>query len=255
MFSEKIDSQSEQPDSIGPLYPEFMKRSSISARLTLISIVGMKVLAQSPQQSIPSEKEAHAAITAEHNAGSVEAMQLSIDKQKAAVRLQIGEGGVSASFFTTPWVTPQVFVPPPQCAPIAESDLAPLVKEAALAQDMSPGLIRAVIRQESASFPCAISDKGAVGLMQLMPETAQRFESDPYDAKQNIQAGSRYLKQLLTRYKGDTRLALAAYNAGPERVDAAGGVPSISETTAYVEAILKEIESNIGSVSVDPKLE
>ena len=231
-----------------------MKRHSIFARLSLVAIVGMKVPALSPQ-SVPQKEEAHAAITAEHYAGSVEAMRLSIDKQKAAVRLQVGEGGVSASFFTTPWVTPQVLVPPPQCAPIAESDLVPLVKEAALAQDISPGLIRAVIRRESASLPCAISGKGAVGLMQLMPDTAQQFSSDPYDAKQNIQAGSRYLKQLLTRYKGDTRLALAAYNAGPERVDAAGGVPSISETTAYVEAILKEIESNVGSVSVDPKPE
>jgi soluble lytic murein transglycosylase-like protein len=233
-----------------------MKSLPIYATLTLVLVIGMNVLAVTPQQNAPAEKEAaHASVVAEHHASSVEAMQLSIDKQKAAVRVQVGEGGVSASFFTTPWVTPQVIVPPPQCAPIAESDLAPLVNEAAMAQEVNPALIRAVIRQESASFPCAISGKGAIGLMQLMSETAQQFGADPYDAKQNVQAGSKYLKQLLAHYKGDTRLALAAYNAGADRVNAAGGIPAIPETTAYVEAILKELESNIGSVSVSPKPE
>jgi soluble lytic murein transglycosylase-like protein len=91
--------------------------------------------------------------------------------------------------------------------------------------------------------------------MQLMPDIAQQFGSDPFDAKQNVQAGSKYLKQLLTRYEGDTRLALAAYNAGADRVDAAGGIPAIPETAAYVEAILKELVSNTGSVSVDTKPE
>lgn len=91
--------------------------------------------------------------------------------------------------------------------------------------------------------------------MQLMPDVAQQFGSDPFDPKENVQAGSKYLRQLLTRYKGDTRLALAAYNAGADRVDAAGGTPAIPETTAYVEAILKELDSNIGSVSVAAKPE
>jgi soluble lytic murein transglycosylase-like protein len=232
-----------------------MKHLLLGAHLTLVSVIGAKALASPQQRTPPDKEEAQAATVAEHHAGSVEAMRLSIDKQKAAVRLQVGEGGVSSSFFTTPWTTPQVIVLPPQCAPIAESDLTPMVSEAALAQDVSPGLIRAVIRQESAFFPCAISGRGAVGLMQLMPDIAQHFGSDPFDAKQNVQAGSKYLKQLLTRYEGDTRLALAAYNAGADRVDAAGGIPAIPETAAYVEAILKELVSNTGSVSVDTKPE
>jgi soluble lytic murein transglycosylase-like protein len=79
--------------------------------------------------------------------------------------------------------------------------------------------------------------------MQLMPETAGELSvKDPFDPKENIAAGARYLKQLLDKYKGDTRLALAAYNAGPNAVDAASGVPDIAETRDYVEAILKKIQ-------------
>lgn len=127
-----------------------MKRLLICAHVTLVSIIGINALAASPQQPAPPEKEeAHAAVVVEYHAGSAEAMRLSIDKQKAAIRLQVGEGGVSASFFTTPWTAPRVIVPPPQCAPIAESDLTPLVTEAALAQDVNPGLIRAIIRHRS----------------------------------------------------------------------------------------------------------
>ena len=77
--------------------------------------------------------------------------------------------------------------------------------------------------------------------MQLMPEVAQQFGADPLDPRQNVQAGSQYLKQLMTRYKGDLRLALAAYNAGPQRVDADKKVPDIPETVAYVDAILKDL--------------
>jgi soluble lytic murein transglycosylase-like protein len=201
------------------------------------------------QNPLASKVASAASTIAERHAQAAEAMQVSIDKQKAALRLQVGAGGASDSFFTTAWVTPQVITLPPQCAPMEEADLTPLVKEAALAQDLDAGLIRAIIRRESASVSCAVSVKGAVGLMQLMPDTAQKFGVDPYDAKQNIQAGSKYLKELLTRYKGDRKLALAAYNAGPGRVDEAGGVPAIPETAEYVEAILREVAA-VGSAAV-----
>jgi soluble lytic murein transglycosylase-like protein len=99
------------------------------------------------------------------------------------------------------------------------------------------------MKRESAFYPCALSDKGAIGLMQLLPEVAQQFGADPLDPKQNINAGAQYLKELLARYKGDLKLALAAYNAGPQRVDAEKKVPDIPETTAYVDAILKDLNS------------
>ena len=78
--------------------------------------------------------------------------------------------------------------------------------------------------------------------MQLLPETADQYGVDPLDPQQNVKAGSQYLKKLMSRYKGDLKLALAAYNAGPERVDVEGKVvPAIPETMAYVDAILKDL--------------
>ena len=179
-------------------------------------------------------------------AGSVEAMLASVDKQKAAVRAQAGSAGAATdTFFTAPWTTPATIPVPavvPSCTAMPEAELKPLVDESAKAEGLKPELIRAVIRRESASYACAISEKGATGLMQLMPDVAQQFGADPLDPKQNVQAGSRYLKQLMSRYKGDLKLALAAYNAGPQLVDAQNKVPNIPETTSYVEAILKDLK-------------
>jgi soluble lytic murein transglycosylase-like protein len=212
----------------------------------------MNVLMAAPPDTSPAAKQDQSAVVQKQR-NSFEAMQSSIDKQKAAARTQVGEGSPAASFFTTPWQAPASLAPPPACDPIAESDLASIVRENAIAQNMSPDLIRAVIRRESASYSCAVSPKGAIGLMQLMPETSQQFGADPFDARQNVEAGSKYLKQLLTRYKGDQKLALAAYNAGPARVDAVGGIPDIQETTAYVDAVLKDIESAKALSTIQPK--
>ena len=80
--------------------------------------------------------------------------------------------------------------------------------------------------------------------MQLMPETALELGvADPFDPKENVEAGAKYLKQLLDRYKGDLSQALGAYNSGPSTVDQAGGVPNIQETRSYVDAILKRMEA------------
>jgi hypothetical protein len=208
----------------------------------------MNLFAEAEPPSFPGETNDPEVTSLQKQRSSVESMQASIDKQKASVRLQAGEGEPAAAFFTTSWH--RSAAPPsdvglafPQCDPMSESDLASLVKKTALDEGINPGVIRAVIRRESASYPCAVSSKGATGLMQLMPGTAQQFGVDPLDAKQNIQAGARYLKQLLTRYKGDLKLALAAYNAGPGQVDAAEGIPKIPETKAYVDAILKDIDA------------
>ncbi len=123
----------------------------------------------------------------------------------------------------------------------AESD--PLVAKAASQNKLNPELLKAVIRQESAFYPCVVSDKGAMGLMQLMPDTVDLFKvGDPFDPARNIEAGARYLKQLLARFKGDLKLALAAYNAGPEKVDGAKpSVPDIPETRDYVDQIVKSL--------------
>jgi soluble lytic murein transglycosylase-like protein len=128
------------------------------------------------------------------------------------------------------------------CEPIAEAAVAPLIDGAAKAQDVQAKVLRAVIEQESAYRPCAISAKGAQGLMQLMPDTAEQLAvHDVFDPKENIEAGAKYLKQLIDKYKGDLKLVLGAYNAGPTTVDQAGGIPDILETRDYVDSILKKL--------------
>jgi len=102
-----------------------------------------------------------------------------------------------------------------------------IVREAAERHQVDPALVKAVISTESGWNPQAVSRKGAVGLMQLIPETAQRFGvGNPYDPAQNVEAGTTYLKTLLDRYDGDLNKSLAAYNAGEHAVDRSGGVPA-----------------------------
>jgi len=113
-----------------------------------------------------------------------------------------------------------------------------LVREAAERHRVDPALVRAVIETESNWNPRAVSRKGAGGLMQLIPTTAQRYGAhDLFNPEQNIDAGVRHLKSLLQRYNGNLDLALAAYNAGEGAVDRAGGIPHYRETKNYVQKV------------------
>jgi len=116
-----------------------------------------------------------------------------------------------------------------------------IIEHAAVSSAVEPNLLRAVIVVESGFNSRAVSKRGAVGLMQLMPATATRYGvSNPYDARQNVHAGARYLKFLIDRFGHDVRLALAAYNAGEDAVARNGGqIPPFSETMAYVPRVLK----------------
>ncbi len=109
--------------------------------------------------------------------------------------------------------------------------------------NIDPNLIKAIIRAESGFDRYAVSEKGAKGLMQLMPATAREMRvSDPFNPEQNIAGGVRYLRKLLHMFNGDLVLSLAAYNAGPNQVKRAGGVPGISETKRYIKRVLSYYE-------------
>ena len=113
-----------------------------------------------------------------------------------------------------------------------------LVEQTASRYQVDPELIHAIIRVESGYDPKAVSNKGAMGLMQLIPATAQRFGvANPFDPKQNLDGGVNYLKHLLDLFGGDLNLSLAAYNAGEHTVQRSGGIPAIPETQNYVRKV------------------
>jgi len=123
---------------------------------------------------------------------------------------------------------------------LPERELAPVIARHSRQQQLHPALIRAVIKAESNFDPHAISRAGAIGLMQLMPQTAVRLDvRDLYDPDDNVGGGTKYLRQLLDRFHGNLPLALAAYNAGENVVDRYQALPPIDETRQYVRKVLR----------------
>lgn len=184
----------------------------------------------------------------QEDVSTVDPMQASIEKQRASTRRQVPGSANTASFFSVPWtsepaVTAARLVSPNEdCEAVAPEMLARLIKESSQRESVDPKLVRAVIMKESGARPCAVSPKGAQGLMQLMPATQSDFGvTDPFDPEQNVTAGVRYLKQLRERFKGNLALTLAAYNAGPQRITD-GKVPEIPETISYVSDVLSALQ-------------
>ena len=131
---------------------------------------------------------------------------------------------------------------PPTPATASGEPYADLIHAAANKNGVDENLIRYVIAVESNFNPRAVSPKRAQGLMQLLPETAARYAvADVFDPAQNIEAGAHYLKDLLAKYSGNLKLALAAYNAGPEVVDRYAGIPPLPETQQYVARITAKL--------------
>jgi soluble lytic murein transglycosylase-like protein len=171
-------------------------------------------------------------------------MKAAAEKQRAAIALQmeaVRKQAQSAGLHLQPW-SPDPIPAAPDCEPVEDSVIAPIIESAAKARDLQPALVRAVMERESAMRPCAVSAKGAQGLMQLMPETCSQLGvKDPFDVKENVEGGASYLKSMIDLFKGDLRQALGAYNAGPAAATQAGGIPDIPETRDYVDAIMKKL--------------
>jgi soluble lytic murein transglycosylase-like protein len=130
---------------------------------------------------------------------------------------------------------PQATAAPPRAAP---EEVSRAIQDASARHAVSTPLVEAVAWQESRYNQAALSPRGAVGVMQLMPGTARTLGVDAGDLKGNVEGGVAYLSQMLQRFEGDLPKALAAYNAGPEAVARYGGVPPYAETQAYVRSIL-----------------
>ncbi|MBV9760883.1 MAG: lytic transglycosylase domain-containing protein [Acidobacteriaceae bacterium] len=196
-------------------------------------------------------------------AGALSQQRDSVAKQVQPLRAERGvearaisdtkplTAGVSASagtFFTLPWPgslplsIPNVQMTSDTCEAMGKAEIEKLIQGAAGKHGLSPDLLRSVMKQESGFKPCALSTAGAMGLMQIMPETADMLHlEDPFDPARNVDAGAKFLKTMLDRFGGDVPLALAAYNAGPGAVDKAGGIPPIAETLQYLTNILGDL--------------
>jgi soluble lytic murein transglycosylase-like protein len=170
------------------------------------------------------------------------------------VRLQTSQGVIEIQASTVAAFEQEDYTPPPTAPAkpaepitIVEPKLTPqeLVTRAAVQAGLPPEIVHSVAKAESGYQSNAISPKGAIGLMQLMPATAAELNVDPHDPAQNAEAGARYLRDLLLKYENDPHQvskAVAAYNAGPGAVDKYHGIPPYRETVDYVNRVLKEYE-------------
>jgi Transglycosylase SLT domain len=167
-------------------------------------------------------------------------------------RLQVAGGMVMVPVEEVVNIEPEeVFTPePPKPTATATGPFSEFVAAAAARYGVDAELITSVIAVESNFDPKAVSRKNARGLMQLLPETAARLGVlNIFDPQENIDAGTRYLRELLQRYKNDLALALAAYNAGPERVEQYGRVPPYAETISYVRRVKRHYDQRKASSS------
>lgn len=188
-------------------------------------------LAQEALIPAPSRLAATVPILLHHSPPATTIAPFSSDKMESAE----GQQPSKTSEYQRPKIT-RFSLP----AGVNQAALSAIVKKCAREKRMDEDLVWAVIRQESGGDPRAISPKGAMGLMQLMPSTAAALGvTDPYDPEQNISGGIKYLLDCLNRFRQDLQLALAAYNAGPGNVIKYNGCPPFAETRNYVKAVMK----------------
>ena len=169
------------------------------------------------------------------------------EKRGDVIRLESESGAIELPADSVARFEKEEYLPPavpavasgtPAVAATAEKSPKELVDAAARKAELPPAIVHAVAKAESAYRQDAVSRKGAIGIMQLMPGTAKQLQADPHDARQNTEAGAQYLRDLLVKYNGDVGKALAAYNAGPGAVDKYGNVPPYAETRSYVNRVI-----------------
>lgn len=165
-------------------------------------------------------------------------------RQGTKILLYVAGGSVVVPTSDITRFEPEDTFTPSPAVPAPQQPFAAQIQAAAQQNGVDSNLVSSVISAESNFNSRAVSPKHAMGLMQLMPQTAAHLAvRNPFDPTQNIDAGTRYLKQLLDQYHGNLTLALAAYNAGPQRVVQFGGVPPFSETKKYIRRVTKKLEA------------
>jgi soluble lytic murein transglycosylase-like protein len=167
----------------------------------------------------------------------------SYTQENQVVVVRVGEGTLQLQAAEIEHIDALPELPPaPLIATPNIDSAAPefILKEAAYMQGLDEDFVRSVAQVESGMRQAAVSNRGAIGLMQLMPATAAELRVDPTRAHENAQGGAMYLRDLLIRYHGNSALALAAYNAGPGAVAKFGGVPPYEETRRYIVQVLRE---------------
>jgi soluble lytic murein transglycosylase-like protein len=178
------------------------------------------------------------------------------------IRLQTNQGVIEIQASTVAQFEPEDYTAPAVSSvapaaskpPVAELTPQELVTRAAIHAGLPPAIVHSIARAESGYRQDAVSPKGAIGLMQLMPKTAAALDADPSDPAQNAEAGARYLRDLLQKYENDPHQvskAVAAYNAGPAAVDKYHGIPPYPETIQYVNRVLKQYQKEQAKPKAD----
>jgi soluble lytic murein transglycosylase-like protein len=184
-------------------------------------------------------------IVAAQEPDGVAQQRQSLFMQRASLKRQMGEAHFNAAVGTTFYgaLNPAFYMAASApCPPLNPAIRESLIFDAARTHGLDPDLLRAVMHRESGFRPCAVSMKGALGVMQLMPSTLVQFHvRDPFDPAQSIRAGAGLLRNLLDRYDGDVKHTLAAYNAGAARIDNADPETYPDETKSYIAAIAAEL--------------
>lgn len=177
-----------------------------------------------------------------------------VEKPAANIQIKLSAAGRKVIFNETPVQYARRFaaklVPVPDLPGLPGGGLEPIIVRQCGERNMDPRLVRAVIQVESGYNHRARSNKGAIGLMQLMPETAMELAvSDPYDVEQNIRGGITYLRRMIDAFPSSLEMAVAAYNAGPEAVERHHGVPPYRETVDYVQRVMALYQGEGGQVA------